>query len=218
MEPDSRMSSSDPCAHDDDQDHGHAATRAGRQARPSDRPGARGPAGLLDNAGAERGGRDQQGQLRLHHRIGRARNRLGALDPRRRVERAGAVQPALVDGAGQRAPPLRPPQDRDPRGAGHRRADRDQPVRAGRRRRRFAARAPRRRRTSAGRPTRWSSARWSSTSSSRATSTARGTSCRATCCAPTPSTRNPISTRRGRCCCRFWRSEMGSPGPTAWAA
>jgi len=31
MEPDSRMSSSDPCAHDDDQDHGHAATRAGRQ-------------------------------------------------------------------------------------------------------------------------------------------------------------------------------------------
>lgn len=31
MEPDSPMSSSDPCAHDDDQDHGHAATRAGRQ-------------------------------------------------------------------------------------------------------------------------------------------------------------------------------------------
>jgi len=29
MEPDSQMSSSDPCAHDDDQDHGHA-TRAGR--------------------------------------------------------------------------------------------------------------------------------------------------------------------------------------------
>ncbi len=31
MEPDSPMSSSDPCAHDDDQDHGHAAARAGRQ-------------------------------------------------------------------------------------------------------------------------------------------------------------------------------------------
>jgi len=37
MEPDSRMSSSEPCAHDDDQDHGHAATRAGRQGPQIDR-------------------------------------------------------------------------------------------------------------------------------------------------------------------------------------
>ncbi len=31
MEPDSQMTSSDPCAHDDDEQHGHAATRIGRQ-------------------------------------------------------------------------------------------------------------------------------------------------------------------------------------------
>jgi len=37
MEPDSRMSSSDPCAHDDDHDHGHAATRGGRQGAQIDR-------------------------------------------------------------------------------------------------------------------------------------------------------------------------------------
>ena len=139
MGPVSPMSSSDPCAHDDARTMvcGDARGTSGR-----DRPRARVRRvfwiTLVLNA-VVAVSKASYGYITGSVALGTDSR---PLDPRRRVERAGAARPALVGRARRRAPPLRPPQARDPRRARHRRADRDRPVRAGRGRRGLVARAP----------------------------------------------------------------------------
>ena len=199
----------DDCAHAEPPGCGAAARRRAPRRRPP---------GLLADAGAQRRGRDRKAGYGYVVRLADAGDRFAALGPRRLVERAGAVRPALVGGAGRRPPPLRPAEDRDPGGARHRRADRRRPVRVRRRAAVHALHRPPpgapRRRWAASRSCwrRWPSTLFVTRYEHRKATRAR----QRAAAAPTPATPSPTSTRRGRWSPRSSPSGPASPGRTAW--